>query len=210
MRAKSALAMLGVASLATPSCAMAYEGPEYVVVEKHGNIEVRDYAPYLVVETEVEAGFDGAGRRAFRRLAAYIGGANTSDTSIEMTVPVEQRLPGQRIEFNGPVNQTTRGDAYVVSFVIPSKFDAQTVPQPTDERLSIRKEPERRVVALRYSGFWSKSAYEERERQALEYARAEGYRPAGPAVYARYNDPFTLWFMRRNEVLVPVERRAQP
>ncbi len=51
------------------SCAtVGIEKAKYKVIEKEGNLEVRQYQPQIVAETVVEADFDQAGNRVLREL----------------------------------------------------------------------------------------------------------------------------------------------
>ena len=174
---------------------MAVEEPAYEVVRDHGSFEVRRYAPMRVAETEVEGDFTEVGNRAFRVLAGYIGGANREARSIAMTAPVTQAGSGRR---------------HVVGCVMPSSYTRETLPLPNDPRITIREVPSRLVAVARYSGTWSEERYREHE-AALRVALAKaGYTAAGPPVFARYNPPFTPWFLRRNEVLVELARPQAP
>jgi len=100
------------------------------------------------------------------------------------------------------------GDAqtgtFMVSFVMPARFTLDTVPRPNDARVRLREEPGRLMAALRYSGGWGESRYRAHEARLLAAVRAAGLTPIGEPIYARYNSPFSLPFLRRNEVLVGV------
>lgn len=193
-----------VAVLASPT-AMAIEEPGYRVIEQDGGFELREYSPYLVAETRVEAGFTEAGNIAFRRLFAYISGANTAQAKIQMTAPVTQS-GGEKIAMTAPVSQVAAGDGYRIAFVVPAKYTLETVPQPLDPAVQIREVPARLVASWRYSGRWTTANYQAAERQLRERIRARDLRESGPPTLARYNPPFTPWFMRRNEILIPVGR----
>jgi hypothetical protein len=198
------LATLLLALLASP-LAMALEEPAYKVIEQDGAFELRDYAAYFVAETRVEAIFTEAGNEAFRRLFSYISGDNAAQEKIAMTAPVTQEK-GEKIAMTVPVTQVAEGDSYRVAFVVPSKYTAATVPVPTDPRVDIRAVPAARVAAWRYSGRWTQERYDGMEQQLRAAMAARGLTAAGPPVLARYNPPFMPWFMRRNEVLIPVTR----
>lgn len=193
-------------ALAIP--AMAIEEPAYEVVERIEGFELRDYPPVLVAETEVEASFERAGNAAFGRLFRYISGANLGQVEIAMTAPVTQQAGGQKIEMTAPVTQQAAGATQRVAFVVPARFTAASVPRPTDERVVIREWPARRVAVLRYGGRWTEQNYE----QALVKLEAElasrGLSAVGPPTLARYDPPFKPWFMRRNEVWIPVAVKA--
>jgi len=192
---------------------MAIEEPDYEVVETYPDFELRQYPPYLVAETEVSGDFDDVGNRAFRILAGYIFGDNKGRKKIEMTAPVTQRPAGdgggdgEVIEMTAPVTQRPAGgsgDSYVFSFVMPARFTLETLPEPTDPRVHLQRKPARLMAVLRYSGRWTESNYRKHERQLLDAVREEGLTTVGEPVYARYNSPFSLWFARRNEVMVEV------
>lgn len=188
--------------------AMAIETPEYRVIEQDGAFELRRYDTYLIAETEVDAGFMNAGNVAFGRLFRYISGANTSGTEIAMTAPVEQsnRERGEKIAMTAPVEQAVDDGVYRVGFVVPRKFNRETVPRPTDARIRIREVPPRTVAVWRYTGRWTEENFREHERElrALLKARSLQAEPGDSAIIARYDAPFMPWFLRRNEVLIPL------
>lgn len=170
--------------------AMATEEPAFRSVLQDGDYELRDYAPYLVAETQVEASFEDAGNIAFRRLFAYISGRNEGSRSIAMTAPVRQDAAG-----NG---------AQRVAFIVPSGYTRDTVPRPGDPQVTIREEPARRLAVVRYSGRWTEARFREQEQRLQTWIARRGLKALGPSIYARYNAPFVPWPLRRNEVLIPV------
>jgi hypothetical protein len=191
-----------VTLLATPT-AMAIEEPRFEVLEKDGSYELREYLPYIVAETRVEAGFEDAGSVAFQRLFRYISGNNIAQQKIAMTAPVTQSR-GEKISMTAPVSQVADGNAYVVAFTLPSNYTLGTAPQPLDPTVRIRAVPAQLIACWRYSGRWTSSNFSEHEALLRERIKARRLSAGGDAVLARYNPPFTPWFMRRNEVLIPV------
>jgi hypothetical protein len=205
----AALAAVAVAGSAAAEVAMAIEQPEYTVVREEGAFELRRYAPYLLAETEVDASFMSAGNVAFGRLFRYISGANTTRTEIAMTAPVEQARDaggGEKIAMTAPVEQARDGDTYRVAFVVPRKYTRETVPQPTDPTVRIREVPARSIAAWRYSGRWTEENFRGYEQELRAKIAALGLKPVpgDSAIIARYDAPFIPWFMRRNEVLIPL------
>jgi len=184
---------------------MAIEEPSYRVLERDGSFELREYEPYLVAETHVAAGFENAGSVAFRRLFRYISGHNAAQQQIAMTAPVTQTR-GERIAMTAPVAMEADGDGYRVAFVVPARYSRKTVPKPLDEQVEIRAVPARLVACWCYTGRWTESRYREHERRLRELIATRGYLVRGEPILARYNPPFTPWPLRRNEVLIPVER----
>jgi len=201
----------GVILLLAGGPALATEEPRYDVVKQYEAFELRRYAPQLRAETEVTGEFAAAGNQAFRILAAFIFGDNRKQESISMTAPVNMQPAetGEKISMTAPVTMVPKeGGAqrgtYVFSFVMPAGYTRATLPQPTDPRVVIREVPARLVAARRYSGTWSESRYREQEAILVEAVAHAGLRSAGPPVFARYNSPFSLWFLRRNEVLIEI------
>lgn len=90
---------------------------------------------------------------------------------------------------------------------MPSTTSLETLPTPTDEKVRLRAIPARRMAAVRYSGTWSRERYERNLDRLRRWMQANGLACAGEPVWARYNPPFTPWFLRRNEILLPIEKR---
>jgi hypothetical protein len=192
--------------------AFAYEQPKYELVKKYDSFELRRYAPYIVAETVVSGEFDDAGNKAFRILFKYISGDNLKKIEIPMTAPVNQSPlteSGEKIEMTAPVEQTPHGknaDTYVFSFIMPSKSSMETLPIPADPRVKLRQVKSRLLAALTYSGTWSEKRYRQQEAALLDAVKNAGLITVGEPIFARYNSPFTLWFLRKNEVLIEVEQ----
>jgi len=159
----------------------------------------------FVAETVVEAEFDKAGNTAFRRLFNYISGENRTKESISMTAPVNQKSSSEKIAMTAPVNQQQSEDNYAVSFLMPSKYTMETLPEPLDSSVRLRLIPARKIAAVRYSGSWSRTKYEAKKILLEEYIRDKGLRITGQDIFARYDPPFQIPFLRRNEVLFEVE-----
>ena len=184
--------------------AMAIEEANYTVVEKADNFEIRDYAPHTLAETVVTGSLEDAGNKAFNRLFEYISGNNQSSAKVAMTAPVSQEPSGEKIDMTAPVGQQAAGERWVVSFMMPASYTLETLPKPMDPAVTLRAVPARRMAAIRYSGFWSEEGYL-RNKAALEsWIEKKGYKAIAEPVWARYNAPFSLWFLRRNEVLISI------
>jgi hypothetical protein len=189
--------------------AMAIERAKYTVVEREGNFELRQYEPHLVAETIVEGDFDEVGNEGFRRLFDYISGKNRKQQSISMTAPVSQEADSEKISMTAPVNQVRMGGKYRITFLMPAKYTMETLPEPLDTRVELKEVPGQFIAALRYSGTWSRDRYEKKRVRLQALMRQKGLEPAGEAIFARYNSPFMPWFLRRNEVLIPVENGSR-
>lgn len=197
---------------------MANEQPRYEVLQSYDGFELRRYMPYLVAETVVTGDFQAVGNQAFEILAGYINGKNLKAEAIAMTAPVSQSPvtgSGEKIAMTAPVIQTLQGDVpdtYVFSFVMPTKYTLDTLPRPADARIHLCQIEGRLMAARTYSGTWSTRRYQYNEAALMQALQAEGLRPVDAPIFARYNSPFTLWFLRRNEVMMEVQsdRNSQP
>jgi hypothetical protein len=190
--------------LMSGSPVMAIEEPDYNILESVEDFELRRYDSYIVAETLVEEDFDDAGSEGFRRLFAYISGENRKKTSISMTAPVSQEEDYEKISMTAPVNQQREAGKWRVTFVMPSEYTLETLPEPLDERVKLKKVEGKLVAALKYSGTWSKKRYERKKERLESLIQERGLMSMGEPVFARYNPPFMPWFLRRNEVLITV------
>jgi len=188
------------------SCAtVGIEKVQYDVVQKSSAIEVRQYKSYRVAETLVDSDFKEAGNAAFRRLFNYISGANQAKESIAMTAPVNQQSASEKIAMTAPVTQQASGDQYAVSFVMPAKYTLETLPAPTDPAVTVKEIPGYKAAVIRYSGTWNPKRYEVKKAQLETYMKENDLSAVGEPIWARYDPPFQLWFLRRNEVVIPIE-----
>jgi hypothetical protein len=200
------LVLAAAASLFTAPVS-AYEEPAYEVARKTDAFEIRRYAPYMVVEVPMRGAYDDARNDAFRKLFAYISGANRAQQKVDMTVPVmTEPQPAEKIEMTVPVlTKPSAAGEQVMQFVLPARSDDPSAPLLRAPALRPRRVEPQWVASRQYSGRASEGNFRENAVTLLgELSRAD-ITPAGAARFAVYNGPFTPWFMRRNEVLVPIE-----
>lgn len=183
---------------------MAIEEAEYIVLKKENHFEIRDYAPHILAETVVEGDLEEAGNKAFNRLFRYISGENRSRDKVAMTAPVSQEPLREKITMTAPVGQRRVQENWAVSFMMPASYTLETLPEPEDPKVTLRQVPARRMATVRYSGFWSEKNYLRYKLELESWIKEKGLPIAGDPVWARYNPPFTPWFLRRNEILIPI------
>jgi hypothetical protein len=170
------------------------EQQPYDVVAEHAGFELRRYPAHVVAEVDVTGSFESAGISGFRPLVGYI-----SSGGVAMTAPVLQQAGD---EFDDVV----AARRYRVSFVMPAGASVESLPVPSDARVVLRDVPEQLAAALRFSGRWTRGSFR-RNADALRAAVEQaGYQPSGPLRWARFDPPWTPWFARRNEVVLPVEK----
>ncbi len=188
-------------ALVTPSMpSHAIEEPDYTVVRRLADFEVRQYAAYPVAEVVVPGPADAAGGQAFPILAGYISGKNQGERKLAMTAPVIQAAVAADVVRTAPAS----AGGFVVQFVLPKGTTAASAPEPADPRIRIREVPPEAFAVIRYSGFWSEANYREHLAKLEEALRAADLAWTGEPVYSRYDAPFVPWFMRRNEIWLRV------
>ena len=184
---------------------MAVEEPPFKVESRNAHYEVRSYAPTVVAETLIEAGFEDAGNRGFRILADYIFGNNQSRTRVSKDALATQQAPAEKIAMTAPVSQVSSAKGFLVQFTMPVSFTLETLPKPNDARVHLRQIPARRVAVIKYTGSWSEDRYQKNWKALLSALKQDGVNVIGEPVFARFNSPFQLWFLRRNEIWVEVD-----
>lgn len=203
MRREILGALLAAALIGTP--AMAVEEPKFTSVVQDGAFEVRDYPALTVAEVVVAGNRREAASQGFRLLAGYIFGGNSQRRSIAMTAPVTSAV-GEKIAMTAPVLQTPGAGRWVIRFTMPSGQTLDTLPLPNDQRVQLRVAPAERLAVLRFSGLARSPDVAARTAELEQRVAARGLRAVGPAALAQYDPPWTPWFMRRNEVMLPVAR----
>jgi hypothetical protein len=185
--------------------AMAIEEATYKVVEKENKFEIRDYASHILAETIVGGDLEEAGNKAFNRLFRYISGDNRSRKKVAMTAPVSQQPMGEKIKMTAPVGQRRVQEKWAVSFMMPASYTQKTLPEPEDPNITLRQVPAQRMAAVRYSGFWIEKRYLRYKSELESWIHKRKLTIVGNPIWARYNPPFTPWFLRRNEILIPID-----
>lgn len=197
-----------------PLASHAIEEPEYRVLRSFEAVEIRQYAPYVVAEVVLNATPDEAGNQAFPILAGYIFGRNKGERRFAMTAPVTQTpvaaapaappTAPMRMDMTAPVTQAAVAGGMLVQFVLPKTVTLASAPEPLDPRVQLRQVPAATWAVIRYSGTWSQANYEHHLAELRSTLAAQSIATQGEPVLARYNGPWTPWFMRRNEIWLAV------
>ena len=181
------------------------EKPDYKVIQTEQNIEIRQYEPMIIAEVEVDGKREDAIREGFRLIADYIFGNNTVQRDIAMTAPVQQQ-ESQKIAMTAPVQQQSTGRSWQISFVMPSKYSMETLPEPKNDRVRLKEIMTKKFVVIKFSGTNSNENVTEHENQLMNYIEANQIKIIDSPKYAFYNAPWTLPFMRRNEVMIEINQ----
>ena len=186
------------------------EEPKYALVSEASGYEIREYAPYIIAETTISGAEnrDDAAGKGFPIVAGYIFGDNTKKDKIAMTVPVNtEESASEKITMTAPVNteEEAESGSYKISFVMPSRYTLETLPEPNNKRVELREVPARKVAVRRFSWTTSESAFKKHEAELLEALTRDSVETVGAVNSARYNTPWTIPFMLRSEVQVEVK-----
>ena len=196
------------------SAAMATEEPKYVLLEKSEPFELRAYAPRIMAEVQVDGDLDAASSQGFRLIAAYIFGKNQVSEKIAMTAPVgiesADQNKGAKIAMTAPVGIESSkpsegaGNQWTVSFVMPAEYTLASLPKPLDPQVKIREVPAEKRAVITFSGFYNEEKVQEKTQALRDWIKVKNLNSLGEPQFARYNPPWTLPFMRRNEVMIQV------
>ncbi len=195
---ESALSVFGIRGI--------YEQPPYEVVRRlTSDIEIRRYAPRLAAQTTVSApNADEAANQAFSLLAGYIFGKNREKAGIAMTAPVSQEK-SRDIAMTAPVQSSPAGQGgMTMRFFLPSALTRETAPTPLDPRVEIVDVPSETLAVLTFSGRLTDRVRDARTKELLDGLAKSGWRATGTPFTFTYDPPFTIPFLRRNEVVVAV------
>jgi SOUL heme-binding protein len=185
--------------------AMATEEPKYSVLEKEPPFEIRSYEPMIVAEVQVEGDLDAASGQGFRLIAAYIFGQNQVNEKIAMTAPVsveEKASQSAKIAMTAPVGIESKAGKWTVSFVMPAEYTMESIPKPANSQVQLRQIPAVKKAVISFTGFYNEQKVAEKTFELEQWIKVRNLHPSGVPNFARYNPPWTLPFMRRNEVMI--------
>lgn len=191
-------AVLGIFGIRTE------EQPNYLVKMQDGVFEVREYKPYVTATVKMKGSDSHSRGEAFRALAGYIFGDNRSRNTMKMTAPVIRESSTQ-MAMTAPVLQT-RGEQQTMTFVMPSKFNLDELPEPNNPDIVLAQQPVEVVAVFRFSGSYDDEYYRKAEEKLLGWLKAHPELSViGTPKWAAYDPPFALPFVKRNEVIIPVK-----
>jgi hypothetical protein len=184
------------------------EEPSYRVLEADNDFEVRLYDSMVVAATTVNGSFDSAGNRAFGALFGYISGENVTNSKIAMTAPViadqAGAAEGRKIPMTAPVLRESNDQGWRYLFVLPEEFSLENAPAPLNEQVKLTAEPAKKIAVLRYSGSMDEQKLEQKVSQLQQWIADNQLVAVSQPRWAGYNPPWTLPFLRRNEVMIEV------
>ena len=202
------------------NAALAIEEPKYKVLDQEAGFELRQYAPLIVAETWVDGDMDAASNKGFRIIADYIFGNNkapqsTQSSKIAMTAPVTLAPDAQplKLDMTAPVSVQPSVDAstwvqtqrWRVQFVMPDKYTLESLPLPNNGAVKLREVPAKTVAVAKYSGLNTDSRIRKETQALTDWIQARKLESSGPPQLARYDPPWVLPMLRRNEIQLEIK-----
>ena len=213
---KAGVYLLVGSLLTLPGVAMATEEPTYTILSQTEDFELRRYDSQIVAQTWVSGSQMMASNKGFRILADYIFGNNTApsgeSSKISMTAPVKMQSPSanrndsQKIAMTAPVNMQEADGKWRVRFVMPSQYTMQTLPKPNNAAVDIIEVPAQTYGVIKFSGLAGAKKVAAKT-EALQ-AWMINLKVIGAPELARFDPPWTLPFMRRNEIMIEYQPKS--
>jgi len=184
--------------------AMAIEEPSYRVITQSEAFEIREYPPLIVAQVEVPGDLSEASSAGFRLIANYIFGNNIAvrDGGVNMAEPVPEK-----IAMTVPVIAEGKGDqkTWLIQFVMPKQYTMDTLPKPNNPQVKLIPIGPQKIAVIRFTGFISDDKVQEKTAELMAWIKSRNALPLGNPRLARYNPPWSIPWMRRNEILIPIQ-----
>jgi hypothetical protein len=183
---------------------MATEEPSYRVVEQSEPFEIRQYSPLIVAQVEVPGDLSEASSAGFRLIANYIFGNNIAvrDGGLNMAEPAPEK-----IAMTIPVIAEGKGDqkTWLIQFVMPKQYTMDTLPKPNNPQVKLLPIGSQKLAVIRFTGLVTDDKVQEKTAELLAWIKSRNELPLGNPRLARYNPPWSIPWMRRNEILIPIQ-----
>ncbi len=179
------------------------EEPSYRIIQRDGSFELRQYEKNLMAQVLVNGDHEIAVEEGFNRLANYIFGQNRTNTAFSMTSPVYQERVSVYMNHSS-IHHDRKPDSWLISFVIPSKFDIRTVPKPLDHGICLAELPKRLIASVTYSGVNTEEKMRKGSKQLLNCLKNSRLKAISDVRWAQYDPPFAIPLFRKNEAQVDV------
>ncbi len=184
--------------------AMATEEPSYRVILQAEPFEIREYPPLIVAQVEVPGDLSEASSAGFRQITNYIFGNNIAvrDGGITTAEPVSEK-----IAMTVPVIAEGKGDqkTWLIQFVMPKQYTLETLPKPNNPQVKLLALGTQKIAVIRFTGFVGDDKVQEKTAELMAWIKSKNALPLGNPRLARYNPPWSIPWMRRNEILIPIQ-----
>ena len=177
----------------------------YNTMKKQNDYAIRIYQPRMEAQVTIaEGNYNDAVNKGFRELFNYITGSNTVNQKISMTTPAITKKKSQNIDMTAPVLISDCNRAWTVAFVLPDGYTLENTPKPTNEDIKLVYKPQNKVAAISFSGFMNKDSIDANSIKLEAWISKNHLQMIGEPMAAGYNPPWTIPFLRTNEVMIEV------
>ncbi|MDG2252885.1 MAG: heme-binding protein [Methylophilaceae bacterium] len=187
---------------------MATEEPDFDLIYKESNFEIREYIPRIIAQVKVNGNFNDASNTGFKSLADFIFGnnsVNNESEKISMTAPVIVEPKIKQITMTAPILAEEKNNQWLISFVMPKEYSFKTIPKPNNPKITLINLPKEKFAVIVFSGLVRESSYDEKIELLNDFVKKQKLKTLGSVQIARYNPPWTLPFFRRNEIMIKVQ-----
>ena len=171
---------------------MAIETPNFKLIKKEGEFEIREYEPMIIAMTKVKSGYREASSTGFRRIANYIFGGNQKQMEIKMTAPVITDVPNVK-------------GMYDILFVMPSQHKFDDLPIPDDDNVELKVKELGKTAVIEFGGWATESRATHYKEKLEQFIETSGYEINSDYMVAQYNSPWALPPFRRNEIIIMIK-----
>ncbi|AXA33181.1 SOUL family heme-binding protein [Francisella adeliensis] len=181
---------------------------KYQDIKKDNNFSVRVYEPVVEAQVTIEGkDYKSAINKGFRELFKYITGSNISKQKISMTAPVITEQKSQDIEMTAPVliKNNEQNNSWTITFVMPAKMTLENAPKPTNKEVKLVEKPKTKVAVIEFNGYMDKQSIEVNTKKLKNWIASNNLEIIDRPQAAGYNPPWTIPFLRKNEVIIPVK-----
>ena len=171
---------------------MAIETPNFKLIKKEGEFEIREYEPMIIAMTKVNSGYREASSTGFRRIANYIFGGNQKQMEIKMTAPVITDVPNVK-------------GMYDILFVMPSQHKFDDLPIPDNDNVELKVKELGKTAVIQFGGWATESRATHYKEKLEQFIETSGYEINSDYMVAQYNSPWALPPFRRNEIIIMIK-----
>ncbi len=166
-----------------------YKEPEFILINKNGNIEIRQYNKYVIAKTSISKKNSSLDNNMFGVLAGYIFGGNNQGQSIPMTTPVITK---------------ESDSSYDMIFFMLDSDSPNDLPTPNSSKISLESFTMGKTISIRF-GMWATEERVLKYKSILDqYILDKDILVKSNLMVAQYNSPWTMPPFRRNELIYQI------
>ena len=116
-----------------------------------------------------------------------------------------EKFKNKEIKMTVPVTQEIKNGNMTMQFYLPSKFNKDNAPKPSNSEIKILTIEGGYYAVIKYSGRSSEKNFIKHKNILEKYLNKDNISIQSLPIKATYNSPFTLPILRRNEAMFRIE-----